>query len=171
MNKKRVMIGIGSNERDFAESVRAAFGKALPENQIDIVGISVKTVANSQLFGDTQIMNQAENILGGVRDSVINADYYVGFGNGVVDRFGRLFDIFWVIIWDRKNDNYGVACSTGVEYPKIMVNWKTETIGSKMAMLVGQAITSDSQAIATKDLLNRKDLLVQAILSAFGTMK
>ncbi len=159
-------VAVGSTNPVKIEAVKEAFTLAF--GKVEVISLEVSSGVPDQPFGAEVVrgaMNRAREAL-----SKSDADFGVGIEGGVIQFYGKYYNLGFVAIVDR-NGNVGTGTSGWFECPKGIVEKLKEgkELGSVMDELTGDHDTKRKQGaigIFTRGLVDRKTLYVHGILMA-----
>ena len=166
-----MLILVGSKNPVKIESVKEAFEKYF--TNIDVQGIEVSSGVSDQPVNEDTFngaKNRADALFVVNKASKLGAQYFVGIEGGIINIYGKWFSLGCICIMD-DNGKASFGTSSHFSLPmKIIDKLLTGVeLGQVIDDLTGQHNSKQkSGAIGhlTKDIIKRKDLYKQGIITA-----
>lgn len=113
-------IAVGSQNPVKLEAVENGFRKVFIKDNLEIIGVSVKSGVNEQPLSDAEMMKGAKNRAKAALTSVAGADYGVGLEGGLNEHDGEWYGRSWMSIIN-KNGIHGMGSSVSCYIPPKMM--------------------------------------------------
>eukprot|EP00756_Hemistasia_phaeocysticola_P007608 Hpha_TRINITY_DN14331_c0_g1::TRINITY_DN14331_c0_g1_i1::g.86471::m.86471 len=177
-------VVVGTQSKLKVGAVEEAFRRVHPGVEVSVVGVSCASGINEQPVGHPETLRGARNRLAAARAHAEKegCELACAIENGIFKLDGMeqqqdmWFDLAWVVCVDVGSGKEAVASSTGVQFPNQDVRaamdagFETTTVGSKMKARVG-CDGADPHTWLTAGAVSRRDMLTQALSTAFGSLK
>lgn len=113
-------IAVGSENPVKLEAVENGFRKVFPKDNIEVIGVKVKSGVSEQPLSDAEMMKGAKNRAKAALKKVENADYGVGLEGGLNEYNGEWYGRSWMSIIDREGA-HGMGSSVSCYIPPKMM--------------------------------------------------
>ena len=166
-----MLILVGSKNPVKIESVKEAFEKYF--TKIEVQGIEVSSGVSDQPVNEDTFKgakNRADALFVINKASKMGAQYFVGIEGGIINIYGNWFSLGCICIIN-ENGKSSFGTSSHFSLPKKIIDKLLQGIelGKVIDDLTGQHNSKQkSGAIGhlTKDVITRKDLYIQGIITA-----
>lgn len=157
----KVVLG---SESDTKRRAVAAALKTLGID-VDIAGYKTESGVSAQPQGINEITRGATNRMGAVQRVHPDADLCIGIESGIIEEFGRWFDIACVAVLEPKNARTALSYSAHFPIPAWMVTlalFKKTDLGNVARDLVGGG-EKDPIALLSNGTIFREHLVGHAV--------
>jgi inosine/xanthosine triphosphatase len=166
-----MLVLVGSKNPVKVESVRDAFEKFYPN--VIVNGFEVSSGVPDQPVNEDTFkgaLKRAESLLIINKENGLGAQFFIGIEGGIINLFGRWFFVGCICIMDEMG-KVGFGTSSHFSLPMNIIDKLLSGIelGSVIDSITGQHNSkqkSGAIGFLTKDVITRKDLYTQGIITA-----
>jgi inosine/xanthosine triphosphatase len=166
-----MLVLVGSKNPVKIESVKDAFEKYF--QNVDVRGIEVRSGVPDQPVNEDTFngaKNRAESLLVMNKANGQGAQYFVGIEGGIINIFGKWFSLGCIcIINDKGQTSYGTSphfTLPGSVIGKLLQGTELGTVIDEISNQHNSKQKSGAIGHLTKDVITRKDLYTQGIITA-----
>lgn len=168
--KTNMKIVVASKNPVKINAALQGFKTVFPNTEFVVEGVSVPSNVADQPMDESETMTGAMNRVDNAKNTIADADYWVGIEGGVAGYDDEMITFAWVYIKD-KNELLGKGRSASFFLPKQVVSLikQGKELGEADDIVFAKSNSKQKNGavgILTKDIITRESLYVPAVIMA-----